>query len=58
MAKLQTFGDKIAPAHTNKVFTCRFLEQNPNMMLSGGWDSQIKFWDVRASKVTHNIGGV
>lgn len=58
MTKLQTFGDKIAPAHTNKVFTCRFLEQNPNMMLSGGWDSQVKFWDVRASKVTHNIGGV
>lgn len=56
MTKLQTIGDKVTPAHTNKVFTCRFI--SPNTMFSGGWDQQVKFWDVRANQMTHNIGGV
>ena len=46
------------PAHTNKIFTCRFTHHNPNVMYSGSWDQQVKFWDVRANKMTHNIGGV
>ena len=28
------------------------------MMYSGGWDSQVKFWDIRASQIVHRIGGV
>ena len=33
-------------------------KDNPNLMYSGSWDQQVKFWDVRANKMTHNIGGV
>ena len=58
MTKIQTIGDKVEPAHTNKVFTCRYSHQSPGMLYSGGWDQQVKFWDVRANKMTHNIGGV
>lgn len=56
MTKVQTIGDKVAPAHTNKVFTCRYT--GPNSLLSGGWDQQVRFWDVRANQMTHHIGGV
>jgi len=28
------------------------------MLYSGGWDQQVKFWDVRANQMTHSIGGV
>lgn len=55
MVKMQTIGDKVVPAHNNKIFTCRYT--GPNSVYSGGWDQQVKFWDIRANKMTHNIGG-
>jgi len=33
-------------------------KDNPNLMYSGSWDQNVKFWDVRANKMTHSIGGV
>jgi WD40 repeat protein len=58
MLKVQSIGDKVAPAHTNKVFTCRYSRTSPGMLYSGGWDQQVRFWDVRANQMTHSIGGV
>lgn len=58
LLKLQSFGDKVFPAHSNKVFTAKWSHQNSNMIYSGSWDQNVKFWDVRANKMSHNIGGV
>lgn len=30
MTKVQQLGDKIDPAHTNKIFTCKFNPNAPN----------------------------
>lgn len=57
MTQVQQIGDKIFPAHTNKIFTCKFNPQAPNQLVSGGWDKQVRFWDVRANALSAKIGG-
>ena len=57
LTRVQQIGDKIDPAHTNKIFTCKFNPNAPNQLISGGWDRQVRFWDVRANRMTASIGG-
>ena len=57
MKRVQQIGDKIDPAHTNKIYTCRFHPSVSYMMYSGSWDRQIHFWDLRANKLVNKIGG-
>jgi len=57
MTKVQQIGDRIDPAHTNKIFTCKFNPNAPNMIYSGSWDRQVRFWDVRANRLMNSIGG-
>lgn len=33
--------------HSNKIFSARFSPLNPNQMYSGGWDCNVKLWDLR-----------
>lgn len=56
MKKIQQIGDRIDPAHTNKIFTCKFNPNAPNMLVSGGWDREVRFWDVRANRLANSIG--
>lgn len=62
MTKVQQIGHRLLkPAHTNKIFTCKFNPHNSNMIYSGGWDRLVRFWDLRASHpndmMTGCIGG-
>ena len=34
-----------------------FNPQAPNMLVSGSWDRQVRFWDVRANRLSNSIGG-
>jgi WD40 repeat protein len=39
MTQVQQIGDRVLkPAHSNKIFTCKFNPQAPNMIYSGSWD--------------------
>ena len=33
--------------HANRIFSLKFLNDNTNVLLSGGWDSNVFFWDIR-----------
>ena len=57
MQRTQQIGDRIDPAHSNKIFTCKYNPNAPNMIISGGWDRQVRFWDVRANRMSNSIGG-
>jgi len=57
MKRVQKIGDSIDPAHTNKIFTCRFHPSISYMMYSGSWDRQIHFWDLRSNSIVNKIGG-
>lgn len=39
----------ISPGHSNRVFSVRFAN-DPNLLVSGGWDSTLFFWDLREKK--------
>ena len=56
MVLLQSIRDGIEPAHTNKIFTCRFVPDGTNMIYSGGWDNAVRFWDVRTGEKV--MGGI
>ncbi len=42
--------------HSNRVFTVKFLD-DPNMVLSAGWDQRILFWDIRMETPVDSIYG-
>lgn len=33
--------------HSNRVFAIKFLEDQPNVIISGGWDANLIIWDIR-----------
>lgn len=41
--------------HTNRVFSVRFYPNDDNMLVSGGWDNKIVFWDLRQEKPAHTL---
>jgi len=46
----------INEGHSNRVFSVKFTE-DPNVLLSGGWDNTIFIWDIRAKKPVGLIYG-
>ena len=40
-------GGQIA-AHANRIYACKFLPQDANVLLTAGWDHTLLVWDVRA----------
>jgi len=46
-----------APGHSNRVFSVKFSNNNPNILLSGGWDRTIQIWDTRLKKGVSSFYG-
>lgn len=36
--------------HTNRVFCTKFFPDDPNILVSGGWDRIMKIYDTRVGK--------
>jgi len=45
------------PGHSNRIFSIKFNPQDPNIILSAGWDNTIYFWDIRDGKSFGSIYG-
>lgn len=45
------------PGHTNRIFCAKFVSEDPNLIVSGGWDKNIKIWDIRTSQCVRSIIG-
>ncbi|CBZ30555.1 conserved hypothetical protein [Leishmania mexicana MHOM/GT/2001/U1103] len=44
------------PAHTNRIFSVRFLSELA--AVSAGWDSPIQLWDLRLCRLTRQVVGM
>ena len=45
------------PGHSNRIFALRFIDDDPNILLSGGWDSCVYIWDLREKASVGSIPG-
>lgn len=43
--------------HTNRVFCVKFSKDDPNVVMSGGWDQKVLIWDLREAKPVQMIYG-
>lgn len=43
--------------HSNRVYAVKFKPNDPNILLSGGWDNTIQIWDVRTGQSVRSIYG-
>ena len=41
--------------HSQRIFTARYNPVHVNQLYSGGWDRNVKFWDIRAKKLTMTL---
>ena len=32
--------------HQNKIYALRYHKDNPKVLISGGWDDNVLFWDL------------
>mmetsp|Transcript_9074 Transcript_9074/g.9125 ORF Transcript_9074/g.9125 Transcript_9074/m.9125 type:complete len:358 (-) Transcript_9074:178-1251(-) len=47
----------VAAGHSNRVFSTKFVPQDDNLIISGGWDNTIQLWDVRVGLSIKSIYG-
>lgn len=48
LTKVLEGGDQLKTAgHSNRVFSVKFHSQNPNLLVSAGWDNTVQLWDLR-----------
>lgn len=43
--------------HTNRVFCTKFLPEDPNVLITGGWDRVMKLYDTRVKRPVGEILG-
>ncbi|CAK56057.1 unnamed protein product (macronuclear) [Paramecium tetraurelia] len=43
--------------HANRVFVVKFIPDQPNILISGGWDANILIWDIREKQCVGQFYG-
>lgn len=39
------------------MFSVKFVHDNPNILMSGGWDSNLLIWDMRVGESVGSLFG-
>ena len=56
VSTMNSNGVKI-PGHASRIFCTKFLPDDKNIVISGGWDRLMKVYDIRTGKPFAQIGG-
>jgi COMPASS component SWD3 len=51
------YGASSTAGHSNRVFALKFSPTEPDILLTGGWDNTVQFWDARAGHSVRYIYG-
>lgn len=47
----------VTAGHSNRVFSLKFVPDDENLLISGGWDNTVQIWDLRAGHSVRSIFG-
>jgi len=50
-------GTNNEPGHSLRIFSAKFVRDDENLLITGGWDKNVKIWDVRSGEIVRNIVG-
>jgi WD40 repeat protein len=50
-------GNWNEPGHSNRIFCLNFHKENSNLLVSGGWDNTIQFYDVKQGLIVNSVYG-
>ena len=53
----KTMATEFDKKHTSRVFCTKFHPEDNNIIVSGGWDSTVQFWDIRSRESVRSILG-
>lgn len=45
------------PGHSNRVFSVKYAPSDQNIVVSGGWDNTVQFWDIRQGSAVRSLYG-
>lgn len=51
------YSSNESPGHSNRIFSVKCVPGDDNMVLSGGWDNTVQFWDLRSNQAVRSIYG-
>jgi WD40 repeat protein len=57
MEKGLGYGPMASAGHSNRVFAVKFHPNDPNVVVSGGWDNTVLIWDTRSGQSERSIYG-
>ena len=43
--------------HSNRIFSCKFVPSDDNMIISAGWDNTVQVWDCRIGQSVRSLYG-
>lgn len=51
-------GDSVnTPGHSNRIFSLKYHPTMRNIVVTGGWDNTVQFWDLRKGHAVRSIFG-
>jgi WD40 repeat protein len=51
-------GDSVnTPGHSNRIFSLKYHPTMRNVVVTGGWDNTVQFWDLRKGHAVRSIFG-
>jgi COMPASS component SWD3 len=51
------YSVKSTPGHSNRIFSAKMLDEDENIVVSGGWDNTVQIWDIRVGAAVRSIYG-
>merc|ERR1719265_2829779 len=56
LAQVLIGGDSVnTPGHSNRVFSLKYHPTMRSVLVTGGWDNTVQFWDLRKEKLMETV---
>jgi WD40 repeat protein len=53
----RTYSNLSEAHHSSRIYATVYDPEDPNRLITAGWDTRVLLWDTRQDKYVHNFGG-